>query len=271
MKLYSFKLILAIGILVGLGSCSKKGCTDPTSLAFSAEAKKDDGSCTYPTSIKKALVFKKTATWCQYCGDWGTTYANNISSTYAKAQVITLHINDAFESAEGDLIVDALAPSGVPHFYAGTTDVPNSYNTLSNTVNAELNEVNDVALAMESSVSGSSMNVKVQSQWQVSASTNGVYYLAVYLLEDGLIKAQTLPGGATDPGRIHNHVLRKEASSTAFGKQITITNTSTGKGFLESFSIPLNSTWVKANCYPVAVLWKKNGSDFNFVNLVVND
>ena len=124
---------------------------------------------------------------------------------------------------------------------------------------------------MESSVSGSSMNVKVQSQWQGSASTNGVYYLAVYILEDGLIKAQTLPVGATDPSRIHNHVLRKEASSTAFGKQITITNTSTGKGFLESFSIPLNSTWVKANCYPVAVLWKKNGSDFNFVNLVVND
>ena len=34
-------------------SCKKKGCTDPISLAYDNEARKDDGSCTYPENDKE--------------------------------------------------------------------------------------------------------------------------------------------------------------------------------------------------------------------------
>ena len=54
-----------IGLLV-LGfffcSCRKKGCKDPSSLAYNIEAKKDDGSCTYP---------------------WGPTNVNNTTKNVA--------------------------------------------------------------------------------------------------------------------------------------------------------------------------------------------
>lgn len=33
--------------MVTLASCKKQGCTDPTALNYSEDAKKDDGSCTY--------------------------------------------------------------------------------------------------------------------------------------------------------------------------------------------------------------------------------
>ena len=60
-------LLVAIISMVSISSCKKKGCTDSNSLAFNSEAKKDDGSCTEPVALKKALVFKMTATWCGYC------------------------------------------------------------------------------------------------------------------------------------------------------------------------------------------------------------
>lgn len=37
---------------VSIISCRKSGCTDPMSLSFDSDAKKDDGSCTYPSNIK---------------------------------------------------------------------------------------------------------------------------------------------------------------------------------------------------------------------------
>ena len=57
---YQYKSFLLVIILISvLSSCSKKGCTDPMSLAYDAESKKDDGSCTYPEVSKKSLVYKK--------------------------------------------------------------------------------------------------------------------------------------------------------------------------------------------------------------------
>jgi len=259
-------MAFAIVVFGSFSSCKKKGCTDPNSLAYNEEAKKDDGSCTYPTSVKKSLVFKKTATWCPYCGDWGGTYSTNISNEYSNCQVIQLHGDNDFGSTVGDAIIDALPSAGWPHFYVGTADVPNSYNTLSSMVNTELSETNEVAMVMESSVSGSAMTVRVQSQWQSSASTSGDYYLAVYVVEDGQVAEQDIVGQPSDPNYVHNHVLRAEASNAAFGKAITLNS----DGNMESFNVTLGASWEAQNCYPVAVLWKKNGSSYDFINLAVN-
>lgn len=43
MRRWSFLLIM----LLLITSCKKKGCTDPTAINYSAEAQKDDGSCTF--------------------------------------------------------------------------------------------------------------------------------------------------------------------------------------------------------------------------------
>lgn len=40
-------MIMAASLAVGTVSCSKKGCTDPSAINYSENAKKDDGSCTF--------------------------------------------------------------------------------------------------------------------------------------------------------------------------------------------------------------------------------
>ena len=267
MNFKTLSLILCVGLISGLNSCKKKGCTDPTSLAYNEEASKDDGSCTYPATLKKALVFKKTATWCGYCGTWGTDFSTDLDAAYSNCQIIQLHGDNDFETAVGDQIMDALPSAGWPHFYLGTEDVPNSYSQLSNMVSTELSEANQVCMAMESNVSGSTMDIRVQSKWEPGTSTSGEYYLAVYILEDGQVASQDVNGAPSDPNRVHNHVLRAEASNAPFGKAISLTS----DGNMESFQVSMNSSWEAANCYPVAVLWKKNGSSYDFVNLTVNN
>ena len=92
-KIFYFFLITVFLFFV---SCSKRGCTDPSSLAFDIEASKDDGSCTYPENSKKTLVFNSTGTWCQHCGGWGKNFSNNLSNNFPNVQIITLHNNDNF-------------------------------------------------------------------------------------------------------------------------------------------------------------------------------
>jgi len=263
MKINKILSVVVMAALVGgFSSCKKKGCMDSNSLAYNPEAKKDDGSCTSPSSVKKALVFKKTATWCPYCGDWGASFSTDITNDYSDCQVVQLHGDSDFETTVGDAIMDALPSAGWPHFYVGTTDISNSYSLLSNAVNTEIGKSVEVAMAMEHSTSGSSMNVRVQSQW--TGSTSGEFFLAVYILEDGQVAEQQIAGASADPNFVHNHVLRAEASNAAFGKAVSVN----GDGNLEEFDVTLGGSWVAANCYPVAVMWKKNGSDYDFINFV---
>lgn len=48
-------LVLAM-VALFLFSCKKEGCTDPTALNYSEEAKKDDGSCKYPTAGENTKI-----------------------------------------------------------------------------------------------------------------------------------------------------------------------------------------------------------------------
>lgn len=44
-----YSILFLAFLLIGFGSCRKKGCTDSAATNYDAKAKKDDGTCTYPT------------------------------------------------------------------------------------------------------------------------------------------------------------------------------------------------------------------------------
>jgi len=261
-------LLLITTMIFSFSSCSKKGCTDVNSFAYSGEkVKKDDGSCTYPTSIKKALVFKLTATWCHACGSYGKETTEQILNDHSNAMVIQINGSDEFSSDVGDEIKDLLSGSSYPSFYSGLTIVNGGPNTISNTVDDELAESVEVSMAMEKQTLGAGMNIKVQSEW--IGTPSGEYHLAVYILEDNIVMPQIVTdlGDVTD--FVHKHVLRAEASNAGFGKVIVPTDNDGHMGHIEEFGVALQSTWVPANCYPVAVMWKKNGTTYDFVNFVM--
>lgn len=266
-KSISTLFVLSLLILL-VTNCSKKGCTDPMSLAYDVEAKKDDGTCTYPENIKRGLVFKATATWCPPCGDWGHQYVNNVYDDFpGSAEVVAIHSDNDFGVDIGYDLLSALDPQGYPAFFVGTDDMGyTGYSTISNALTAELNQSNQASIVTSYSTTDGVMNIKVQSQLEGDFSGEECY-LAVYILEDGQVATQQVgsPGaGVPDENFVHDHTLRAEASSLPFGQLI---NFEDGKN-LSEFDVTLapSSIWVHENCYPLAVIWKKNGSDYEFIN-----
>jgi len=244
--------ILLVALVAGFSSCKKKGCTDPNSLAYNEEAKKDDGSCTYPTSTtKNAVVFEFTGTWCPYCGDYGGTWATDIDNDNTKTDVVAVHINDEFSVSIGEDLQTAFNSGGYPSFHVGEEEISQlSYNTLSNLVSDELGAASTGNFDYTYSLEGNTMTASVQTK--ISGTGSG-YTLAAYVIENGQVAEQNTNSGP-DANYVHNHILRKEANGSAFGADVAFTDGNN----VTDFSIDLSSISgaVAANCHLLVVLWK---------------
>ena len=249
------------------GSCIPiiLGCTDSLSVSYNPNANTEDSTCIYPSPVKKALVFKQGATWSPYDATWGMQYTNDIMNDHSNSFVISLHYADTFSCNVGDEIMTILNYLSYPHFFVGTTSINNSYTLLSTAVNDELNKPVEVAMAIADSVVGSDLFVGVHSQW-MDTNNAGEFYLAIYILEDGQIAEQAFPAPTPiDSNYVHNNVLRKEVNDLPFGSPITPIDNNK----IVHYQITLDNSWVASNCYPVAVIWEKVGTDYEFVNLVL--
>ena len=188
------KLLISVGLIIGMVSCGKKGCMDPMSLAYDSQATKDDGNCTYPANEKRSLVFKFTSTGCSYCGEWGAEYVDNIYNDFSTStEVISIHRTDNFSVDIGDFLFSQLSPQGVPAFFVGTSDMGyTGYGTINNAIQSELTEQNEIAMATSFTTGAGVMNIKVQSQLSDPSFSNASnLYLPIYILS--LIHILTLP------------------------------------------------------------------------------
>ena len=66
-------ILILMAFSLGIFSCKKKGCIDPIATNYSEEAKKDDGSCIYP-SIVTPTEETPTILTCSEFNQAGTTY-----------------------------------------------------------------------------------------------------------------------------------------------------------------------------------------------------
>lgn len=262
-----YKTFSLVIILISVfSSCSKKGCTDPMSLAYDVEASKDDGSCTYPENVKKSLVIKVTATWCPPCGDWGAEYVNNIYNDFSgNAEVISVHDDSDFGVDIGYNLMSILNPTGVPSFYLGLDPMGNSgYGNVSDLISADLSTTNQASMAVEHSILDGNMLIRVQSQLENQFSGDNCY-LALYIMEDGQVAPQQVSGVGEVVDYVHNHTLRTEANGSTFGMPITFED---GKNLTEvTAALVPDPIWNHGNLYVVAVIWQQNGSTYDFINL----
>ncbi|MDZ4757145.1 MAG: Omp28-related outer membrane protein [Bacteroidota bacterium] len=269
-------LILSAAALVctmGLTSCKKKttvetpGCMDPNAFNYNKDAKKDDGTCQLPQTDRKATVYDVTGLWCPPCGEYGLPTFDKLSID-SKASVVpfSCHATDELTSTAGTAIMTTIMPgTAVPRMGVGTTLVfpagvttDITYNV--KTMNTKINSItiNDliVGTGIKKSISGNIMSITTNSKFVVAAS--GVeYYMAVFILENGLVADQKTQTKGT-VSKIHNHVVRHCFTTSVTGELLASGTIDAGKLISKTFTKTIPAVWNAANLSVATVIYYKD-------------
>jgi hypothetical protein len=232
-------------------------------------------TATVPTTHKN-LIMKFTADWCGPCGSWGWTEMETLiadskaGSTNALVMAVhnsssnlaSLNINSAYNGLETNLDSNIL---GIPTFTVGKLnmaqdDAPTVKARVASTTSAAAE--GNVGFIPSYSADGKTLTINTTTKFFSAAS--GTYSVAVYLVEDKVMAVQNGQGATA----VANHnILRTPATGmTAFGQQLSGTSFTSGQTLSNTFTLPVLTTWNKANIAVYAVLWKKVGTQWDVAN-----
>jgi hypothetical protein len=226
-----------------------------------------------PLNVSTPIVQKATATWCGPCGQWGWTLMDEIrQDNKAKAFVFSLYGDNAsnyYNPAAGDLTswgqswpnwgvnnINRTAFSASGGIYSTTTRT-----TIKAAVDSFAATTPVASTGFTYTISGSTLTVTTNTKfWKAPGSSE--YFLEAYVVEDSVYGTQNGQTGSV----YHHDVLRKgmtAASSygVSLGSGIAI-NTVKPK----TFTTTLDATWNKNRIKVLTIIWKKNGSNYDFVN-----
>lgn len=214
----------------------------------------------------RLLILDHTDEGCGYCPEAMDRLYALANSEYTDCyHEVTLHAgsmssSDPAYSAAARAVYYFQGAGGLPTIYlnykGGKIPRGNSdeefLTTMSNTFNVYRSKTGAaVGIAMETSVSGSTLNVEVE----VTSAEEQRYYLAVWVLENNIDGSGQ--SNATKPHhKVYNHALRYIAteyddtymSGNSLGKMaVGATNT-------KSFTIPIASNWVAGNLEVLAIV-----------------
>lgn len=219
--------------------------------------------------VQQSLITKVTATWCIHCGTWGWNFfANVLEDNNSKAIIWASHYSGNLNNATSNAISSNLNVPGQPVFVlnntnqgVGSSSVDTKRTAIQNAVNANA-EMSPVANAgMLASLEGTELTVKTKAKFFQEGDGN--YFLSVYLIEDGVSAAQTGQGSGAVP---HKQILRAAMTTDVFGIELADGAVTSGTEFDETFTMTLDPTWDATKIEVAAIIWKKNGNTYEFVN-----
>jgi thiol-disulfide isomerase/thioredoxin len=267
-----FPLALIAVVSLAVSSCEQDnrigGCTDPFAINFdkSVLVSDDDGSCVYPPEVRRALLYKVTATWCPPCGDWGTNeFKTAVEGSSENAVVVAFHAaGDPMHNSMSDEIENDYGVTGYPTLVVNHEQDFGSASPMVNAVNTFVSEPADVSAVSIMEIVNNKIEITAQARW--FEEMTGQMYCSIYILEDGISEPQATPSGY-DEDYIHDFVFRTSASGTPFGDQVLNGSAWVGKTENLNYTLDLDPNWKKENLYAITVLWKRDaGGGYDFVN-----
>jgi len=231
-----------------------------------------------------ALVTKHSGTACPPCGGWGwTAWEEIVATNTGKAHFVTafddnfvakLFITDVAEDWANGLGVSSW-PTFCANYKIQTErvgngiDVAKTKTNVSDEVNTHVNAPVVANSAFVAKTSENIMTVNVKTKFFNAA--DGDYYLAVYLVEDDVMGVQS--GNPNYPNPVaHEFVMRqiRDENGTnlpAFGKMLSSGSVDAGTEFKSEVKLKLDSDWKSDKLHTYAVIWKKVGAKYQFVNM----
>lgn len=268
---YLMLSFLALGITVS--SCKKDEEDDAADNAIKA---------TSHSQKQVPIVYKSTGETCYYCGDWGWQAWIDLSNDYKGtaltwANYSTGFSNGNFRGQELNASVSTMeaikqnfGSGGKPNWYVNGTSHGTSSSAANNATATSIATASSSVLAsasIEGTMDGDVLTVNAEAKFYSAAS--GEYYMGAYVIENNVSGPQSGPIGAS--GDVEHHLMmRGSMSATPWGEQIVSASASSGSTVSKSYSVTIPSTYNKDNINVGIIIWKKNGTNFAYVNAATN-
>jgi hypothetical protein len=236
-----------------------------------------------PQNKKHTVVFDFSDTWCGPCGAYGVAIADTVDRKLTEGDKgYLIGIKGSFSPSSPPSInamgagsmFDNFNLQGVPTFMVNNIEAnaPTGNNASDITeimaAATTFNATPAVASAAGNvSISGSVLTVSAKTKFWSAAT--GEYYMTAFLAEDKIIAAQNQNSATT----VHPHVLKGAMSTTGtalvatpFGEQIGTTSIAANTEFSKTYTVNIDATWKKENLEVYIIIFKKNGSKYEYVN-----
>jgi len=244
--------MIVIGALV---SCKKSSPSEETEGTLKVDEK------------NMSVVAKRTATWCGPCGDWGFTKFEGLEQEFS-GKAVLMAWKDDFATPAGTDLFDAVGPQ----FSLGT-GVPTFFNNFQDSDGDSLIKQHNEGFVTANSnyeldVKGQSVTLKTTTKF--FTDVEGVYYLAPYMIVDGIVGYQN--GHPNSPNTEHHKYVAGIAKpvnvddSENFGYQITSNGARMGQTVNLDFTMKRDVTWDANDISFGIVIFKQQSWGLQFVN-----
>ena len=262
---------LSLSILV-LAAAFFMGCSDDT-VATSPKTGGQSGSIEV-AEINMAVYTKLTATWCGPCGDWGWGLSKEINEAI-EGTAIGLGVYGSASSKMTNSTAVAFYSDfggrGYPNFALNGSNLTEyseaggifTTTTKTNVVDAAMEFA---SLPVQIGIGGNATMVdgilNVDLAVKPFVGQEGEFYVAAYVVEDKVMETQSGLSGIVE----HHNVLRGSMNGETYGTAFTGGLTAGTQTNLETMDYGVDPEGNLDNITDVAVVWKKEGDKYTFVN-----
>jgi hypothetical protein len=266
-------LVLSISLLA---SCADKETT--SILEDEVLETYDDTLKTAPDfnliEINKPVFFDYTSTGCPGCGSWGAPTFERLAAELGD-EIVPMAIHIKYGDPMITEASEAIAANRIGQRYTPQLWVNNSNGTVLNgnridgagsekklreDITAYQDQQVQIAIGVSTVINKNTLTVRYKTK--AITELYGDYYLGLYILEDGILYAQS--NAATNPFE-HNYVLRT-SNNGGFGNLIAISDLGLNNELDETFDFEIDASWDKNNLSATAIIWKKNGNNYVAIN-----
>ncbi|KAA5535038.1 Omp28-related outer membrane protein [Taibaiella lutea] len=236
-----------------------------------------------PQNKKRVVVFDFSDTWCSPCGQFGVAVADTVDNKLQDGDKgYLIGIKGSFEPSSpawinalgAGTLFDNFGLQGVPTLMVGNYEsqatTGNNAGDIADIMNATATfDAKPVvaSTAANMTINGNVLTVNAKAKFWEDAT--GEYYMTAFLAEDNIVAAQASNLANT----IHHHVLKGAMATTGaalnpvpWGEQIGSSSITANTEFPKTYTVNIDTVSNKENLEVYILLFKKNGSTYEYIN-----
>jgi hypothetical protein len=222
---------------------------------------------------QRSIVTKLSATWCPICGgsSWDT-YERMLTDNAKNALVVAMHrstISKLYSPTATEILATFETTFSQPWFYVNAKLMGQGSATDEASIKTEVNNaaktVPIAQTAMRAVFKPGTREITLSNAVEYFQTANADLYLAFYLIEKQIVEEQD----NRSPTAVHKNVLRTALTPSTFGNQIAVAGKPVAVGTRTTGELKyiLSPMFKPENITIAAVIWRKNGSKYELVNV----